>query len=98
VLIGKGIKIFLEKLKFVKNYQRFLSKIGRFSPVLCIAPDRKASELASGVNSKWCVLRGFEILHPWGASFVQNDKVCGISTVGQHEHRTVSQRHEVPEW
>jgi len=25
----KGIKKFLEKLKFVRNYQRFLSKIGR---------------------------------------------------------------------
>jgi IS4 transposase len=25
----KGIKIFLEKLKFFQNYQRFLSKIGR---------------------------------------------------------------------
>jgi len=29
----KRIKIFLEKLKFVKNYQRFLSKIGRISTV-----------------------------------------------------------------
>jgi len=81
----KGIKIFLEKLKFFQNYQRFCSKIRRFSPVSRIAPDRKASEPTSRVNSKWCVLRGFEILH-----YVQNDKVCSISTEGQHEHRTVT--------
>jgi len=30
----KEVKIFLEILKFVGNYQRFLSKIRRFSPVL----------------------------------------------------------------
>jgi len=34
----KGIKIFLEKLKFVKNYQRFCSKIRRFRPY-CVLRD-----------------------------------------------------------
>jgi len=44
----EGDKIFLVILKFVGNYRRFLSKIGRFSKVLRI---------------ELCVLRGFEILH-----------------------------------
>jgi len=30
----KGIKKILEKLKFVKNYQRFLSKIAEILPIL----------------------------------------------------------------
>jgi len=34
VLIRKGIKKFLEKLKFVENYQRFLSNIVAILPIL----------------------------------------------------------------